>query len=97
MPKWDLNSYETVETRINRFYEMHPDGRIITEDLTTESDRLNKVWRVKTTIFLTDGDQAADLPKATGHAFEIDGQGMAISKQLWRTVRPQASVEPWLT
>lgn len=77
MPKFDLSQYETVETRINRFYEMHPDGRIITEDLTTDADRQNKVWRVKTTIYLTDGDQAAGLPKATGHAFEIDGQGMA--------------------
>jgi len=77
MPQFDLSQYETVEERIRRFYEMHPDGRIITEDLTAEDDRDRGVWRVKATIYLTDGDQANDLPKATGHAFEIDGQGMA--------------------
>ena len=77
MPQFDLSQYETVEERIRRFYEMHPDGRIITEDLTAEDDRERGVWRVKAIIYLTDGDQANDLPKATGHAFEIDGQGMA--------------------
>lgn len=77
MPQFDLSQYETVEERIRRFYEMHPDGRIITEDLTAEDDRDRGVWRVKATIYLTDGDQANELPKATGHAFEVDGQGMA--------------------
>jgi len=83
--KFDLNSYETVETRINRFYEQHPDGRIITEDLTTEADRQVGVWRIKTFIYLTDGDQAAGLPKATGHAFEVDGQGMAQKQAAYET------------
>lgn len=77
MPKFDLEQYETVEERIARFYEAHPNGRIITENLTTPQDRTVGVWVVKTTIYLTEGDQAAGLPKATGHAFEIDGEGMA--------------------
>jgi len=77
MAKFNLENYETVEERIARFYEAYPDGRIITENLTTPADRSVSTWVVKTTIYLSEGDQAADLPKATGHAFEVDGEGMA--------------------
>jgi hypothetical protein len=35
---------------------MHPDGRIITEDYTTEKDRAALMWRVKATIYLNAGD-----------------------------------------
>lgn len=77
MANFNLADYETVEDRIKRFYAEHPDGRIITQDYTTDNDRAQMMWRVKTTIYLNVGDLAADLPKATGHAFEIDGVGMA--------------------
>jgi len=40
-------------------------------------DRQVSTWVVKAYIFLNTGDQAANLPKATGLAFEIDGAGMA--------------------
>lgn len=77
MAQFNLADYETVEDRIKRFYENYPDGRIITEDYTSENDRASLMWRVKATVYLSVGDQAAELPKATGHAFEIDGVGMA--------------------
>ena len=77
MAQFSLDSYELVVDRIKRFYEMHPDGRIITEDYTTDNDRAALMWRVKATIFLNAGDQALGLPKSTGHAFEIDGVGMS--------------------
>lgn len=77
MTKFNLEDYETVEERITRFYEQYPDARIITENLTTAADRSVGIWVVKATAYLSDGDQAAGLAKATGHAFEIDGQGMA--------------------
>ncbi|CAB4153082.1 hypothetical protein UFOVP609_43 [uncultured Caudovirales phage] len=77
MSRFNLEDYETVEQRIRRFYDMHPDGRIITDNLTTLQDRQVGTWVVKTTIYLTTGDQAEDLPKSTGHAFEVDGTGMA--------------------
>jgi len=83
MAAFNLQDYETVEARIKRFYEAHPDGRIITEDLTTPQDRAVLTWRVKTTIYLTAEDQEKNLPKATGHAFEIDGQGMANKTSAW--------------
>lgn len=77
MAKFNLDDYETVEERIRRFYEAHEDGRIITENLTTQADRSVSTWVVKASVFLTAGDQANNLPKATGLAFEVDGEGMA--------------------
>ena len=79
MPNFNLQDYETVESRIKRFYEIFPDGRIITENETTAEDRQTSTWVVKAYIYLTDGDQAANLPKATGYAFEVDG-GMGANK-----------------
>lgn len=77
MAKFNLDDYETVEERIRRFYEAYEDGRIITENLTTQADRSVSTWVVKASVFLTAGDQANNLPKATGLAFEVDGEGMA--------------------
>lgn len=73
MARFNLNDYETVEERIKRFYSEYPDGRIITENLTSSSDRMVSTWVVRASIFLSTGDQAAELPKATGLAFEVDG------------------------
>ena len=73
MARFDLNSYETVEERIKRFYADYPDGRIITENLSSLQDRQVSTWVFKTTIYLDEGSLAAGLPKATGHAFEVDG------------------------
>src|SRR6056297_1406581 len=75
--KFDLSNYATVAERMEQLKRDYPDYRIITENLTTEADRSRSSWVVKATLFLSDGDQAAGLAKATGHAFEIDGQGMA--------------------
>lgn len=77
MANFNLNDYETVESRIKRFYGDHPDGRIITKNRTTIADRTVSTWVVEAIIYLTDADQERKLPKATGFAFEIDGTGMA--------------------
>lgn len=73
MPRFDLSQYETVEERIRKFYKEYPDGRIITHNLTTAADRSVSTWVVRAEIYLSAGDQAVGLPKATGLAFEIDG------------------------
>jgi hypothetical protein len=70
MARFNLDDYETVEARIRRFYETHPSGRIITKCEIAGQDGL---WLFKAYIYLTEGDQAADLPKATGYASERDG------------------------
>ena len=79
MAQFDLNSYETVEERLRRFWsaDENKDARIVTINHTTAQDRAANIWVVEARIYLSTGDQAADLPKATGWAFEVDGQGMA--------------------
>jgi hypothetical protein len=73
MARFNLADYETVESRIKRFYEENPDGRIATQNLTTDIDRSVSTWVVRAEVFLSAGDQAAQLPKASGMAFEVDG------------------------
>lgn len=73
MARFNLADYETVESRIKRFYEEYPDGRIITHNLTTMADRSVGTWVVRAEVYISAGDQAAELPKATGMAFEVDG------------------------
>ena len=77
MAQFNLAEYETVAERIARFYKDNPDGRIITRNITSAQDRQISTWVVQAYIYLSSGDQANNIPKATGLAFEIDGTGMA--------------------
>jgi hypothetical protein len=91
MAAFNPADYETVAERIKRFYADYPDGRIITKNLTTEQDRLASTWVVEAQIwipawtlseearvwFVHDRDSSPFFLKATGLAFEVDGQGMA--------------------
>jgi hypothetical protein len=81
--RFNLDDYETVESRIKRFYELYEDGRIVTEwennnrfEVEAET-KAPKTWVIRASIFLTAGDQANHLPKSTGFAFEVDGTGGA--------------------
>ena len=76
MPRFNLADYETVEDRLKRFYAMTEDGRITTELVDDYGDK-PKTWVVKASVYLSAGDQANNLPKATGYASEIDGTGGA--------------------
>jgi hypothetical protein len=73
MPRFDLSKYATVAERLQMVYTEYPDARMVTENLTTAADRSVSTWVVKASLYLTAGDQANDLAKATGHAFEVDG------------------------
>jgi hypothetical protein len=77
MARFDLENYATVGERLAKFHEDYPDGRIITEWINTyeETDKPNYV--VKATVYLSAGDQANGLAKATGHAAEQEGNGGA--------------------
>lgn len=77
MAQFNLADYETVEERLKRAHATHSDLRITTVNHTTPQDRLTGMWVIQARIYLTVDDQAQDLPKATGWAFEIDGTGMA--------------------
>jgi len=77
MAKFDLSKYATVAERLQMVYAEYPDARMVTENLTTPQDRAVSTWVVKASLYLTAGDQANNLAKATGHAFEVDGTGGA--------------------
>lgn len=77
MANFDLNSYETVEERHARAIAAYPDLRCIIVNHTTPADRAVGMWVVEAKVYLNAADQAANLPKATDWAFEIDGVGMA--------------------
>jgi hypothetical protein len=86
MASFNLADYETVEQRIKRFYTDNPNGRIITKNKTSPTDRAVSTWVVKAEIWLPMLHDEATVNarfledaylKATGWAFEIDGQGMA--------------------
>lgn len=79
MMRFNLEDYETVESRIKRFYELHADGRITTvwESSYAIDGVSPNIWVIKASVFLSAGDQANYLPKATGYAFEKDGTGGA--------------------
>lgn len=71
--RYNLDDYETVDDRIQRFYADHPDGRIVTFEVTDEADRARGYFVVRAQIFTDHEDQHANCPKATGLAFEIEG------------------------
>lgn len=78
--RFDPKDYETVESRIRRFYDLHDDGRIITEWDNMDGfidQKSPNTWVIKAYVYISAGDQANGLPKATGYAFEIDGTGGA--------------------
>jgi hypothetical protein len=72
MAHFNLSDYETVEQRIKRFYKDNPDGRIVTNNITTLQDRQVGTWVTQSFVYLTSDDQAKNLPKASGLAFEVD-------------------------
>ena len=75
--RFNLENYETVEDRLQRALDEHGDLRVVTINHTTPQDRERATWVVEARVYLSAGDQANELPKATGWAFEVDGQAGA--------------------
>jgi hypothetical protein len=78
--RFNLDDYETVESRIKKFYELHPDGRITTEwanNFVAHEVATPATWVVKAFVYLDGYEQEVNRPKATGYAFERDGTGGA--------------------
>jgi glutaredoxin len=70
MARFNLADYATVQERIEAFWKKYPDGAIVTRDLTTDSDRERKQWRVYAEVYFKFDEIR---PRGTGLAFEIDG------------------------
>jgi len=68
--KFNLNEYEPVKARKQRFYGDHPDGRIIVSMVNSEASIQNMAL-FKASIYMTAEDQEKGLPRATGYALEL--------------------------
>lgn len=104
MANFNLQDYETVEQRLKRLYELHPDARVVTHNLTTEQDRQVSTWVVQAEIwlpvwtlseearswFVLDRDSSPWYLKATGLAFEVDGSGMTQKTSALETCETSA-------
>jgi hypothetical protein len=75
--KFDLSKYATVAERLAQAHIDYPDMRIVTDIVDIAGEIGKTRWVVKSTLYLTAGDQANGLAKATGYAFEVDGTGGA--------------------
>jgi hypothetical protein len=65
--KFNLDDYDPVESRIAKFYEAHPDGRILTEMKSDPNNLTTCVFRADLYI--------GETLKAQGWAYEKDGEG----------------------
>ena len=70
MARFNLDEYDTVESRIKKYWLKFPDGAIRTALVTTEGDRERKQWIVQAFCFAHRNDE---FPIGSGLAFEIDG------------------------
>ena len=66
MAQFNLDNYETVEDRLVKFWEQHPDGRVLTSVHYYDDTRI----LVKAEIYFNRED---DRPVATGYAEELRG------------------------
>ena len=68
--KFNLNEYEPVKARKQRFYGDHPNGRIVVS-LVNSEESIQNMALFKAYIYLTAEDQEKGLPRATGYALEL--------------------------
>jgi len=70
MARFNLDDYETVESRLKRFWKDHPNGAVHADNITTEGDRSRGEWVMTASIFFDKDDLR---PAGTDTAFERDG------------------------
>jgi hypothetical protein len=77
MAQFNLQDYETVEDRLRRLYDMHPDARVITKNLTTLQDRQVSTWVVQAEVWLPISDF-----KFISNSAPLEG-GIESPSELW--------------
>jgi hypothetical protein len=70
MARFNLDDYETVESRLKRFWKDHPNGAVLVDNITTEGDRSRGEWVCTASVFFNLDDIR---PAGTDTAFERDG------------------------
>lgn len=72
MANFNLADYETVDSRIHKFYDKHKNGRIVTELVTTRINDAGQIiqYVCKAEVYR---DLLDPVPSATGYAEEVLG------------------------
>lgn len=78
MARFNLEDYSTVEERLRKFWAdpNNSDARLVTINHTKDAG----LWIIETRLYLSAGDQAADLPKTTGWASEAATDPFALER-----------------
>ena len=71
--KFNLEEYDTVESRIHKFYEDHADGAIVTE-LASDPNNIGEVALFMASVLI------GGILKATGYAMELRDMEMSVGK-----------------
>lgn len=70
MARFNLDDYETVESRLKRFWKDNPNGAVLVDNITTPDDRSRGEWVCTATIYFHRDDIRA---AGADTAFERDG------------------------
>jgi hypothetical protein len=70
MARFNLDDYETVESRLKRLWKDHSNAAVIVDNITTEGDRSRGEWVCTASVFFDKDDLR---PAGTDTAFERDG------------------------
>lgn len=73
MPRFDISQYETVEQRLKRFYEDHPNGKVTTELVSNPNNETFAMF--KATLWAD-----YETVVSTGYAQEQAGQSNPVNK-----------------
>jgi len=77
MGKFNLDEYETVKSRKEKFYKQFTKGSIVVELLNLDTISTHAVF--KASVFETKEDQMSNLPRGVGYALEVRDKEMKIS------------------
>ena len=73
---FNLDDYETVDSRLKKYLKLYPDARVITKMHSNE----NGTVVFKAAIYEDGKALSANLPKSTGWAEETKGEGGMANK-----------------
>jgi hypothetical protein len=80
MPRFDINTYDTVDARLTRFWEDHPQGAIHTE-LITNPDTITTFLAVRASVWF---DRSDAIPAGQGIAYgQTDAGGRSVDATSW--------------
>jgi hypothetical protein len=77
--KFDPNKYETVKERKKRFYADHPEGAIVVD--MVQSENIERYALHRASVYRTREDRIANIPAATGYAFELRDTEISVSSE----------------